>query len=298
MASSRRQRRRRRFVGRHRSPWLGRGPAEDKRWPLHGSPPKRCEPESVRTVAPRVVLLTDSFVIIDKPPDVRMDGIHSDVTVETLTQTWLGLSARWVHRLDYGTSGLLLGALTKEAARRASCAFEMGGASKVYVGVAIGHVAHNEFEMNAAIASTADFRMSVAESVGKPARTLARVVARCFYRSRPVTKLELRPLTGRRHQLRVHLLYIGHPLVGDATYYGGKLADAPRMMLHARKLTVYLPGGDIVQATTPDPFQVDAHGRLRLVPLRVEECSASYVKQVGTPSPQIGCRLAQEITKR
>ena len=95
----------------------------------------------------------------------------------------------------------------------------------------------------------------------KPARTKVEVLARCHFRGRtfqasfqpllytpvgPVTKVRLSPLTGRRHQLRVHMRHAGHPLVGDATYDSSPLAEAPRMCLHARMLSVTLPDGRVL----------------------------------------------------
>lgn len=245
-----------------------------------------------------MLLRTKDYVVIEKPPDVRMDGLHCPITVETLSLRWLGTPVRWAHRLDYGTSGLLLGALTKQAARLSTRSFEAGEAHKVYLGVAVGRVARDAFEIAVPIATTSDFRMRVATD-GKPARTRVRVLARCEYDGVAVTKLELRPSTGRRHQLRVHLLSIGHPLVGDATYHGGALADAPRMMLHAAELSVRLGDGSLIEATTPDPFCVQG-GRLAVRPVRVDQCvatlshsSSSSVDEVAASSARSGLSAAR-----
>jgi tRNA pseudouridine32 synthase/23S rRNA pseudouridine746 synthase len=72
---------------------------------------------------------------------------------------------------------------------------------------------------------------------GRPAQTLLRVLARGTFQGRAATRLSLTPLSGRRHQLRLHCAAIGHPIVGDATYGGG---DAPRMCLAAARLEVEL----------------------------------------------------------
>ena len=69
---------------------------------------------------------------------------------------------------------------------------------------------------------------------------------------KPVSKVLLRPLNGRRHQLRLHLQKLGHPIVGDATY-GNSMNDATRMMLHAWKLVLHLPKGPM-HFTAPDAF--------------------------------------------
>jgi 23S rRNA-/tRNA-specific pseudouridylate synthase len=77
---------------------------------------------------------------------------------------------------------------------------------------------------------------------GRPALTAVAIVARGHFLGRPVTKLELHPFTGRRHQLRLHCLALGHPIVGDVTYDvdGARAAAAPRMCLQARSLQVDL----------------------------------------------------------
>ena len=85
-------------------------------WPQHGQPPPRCEPSSVASCAPQVLLRAGEYVVLDKPPDVRMDGVNHAVMMNTLAEHWLGALPRFCHRLDYGTSGLLLGAFSKRAA--------------------------------------------------------------------------------------------------------------------------------------------------------------------------------------
>jgi hypothetical protein len=93
------------------------------------------------------------------------------------------------------------------------------------------------------------------------------VLERGIFHGRQVTKVALRPVSGRRHQLRVHLLQTGHPIVGDTTYCGD--ASSPRMMLHARSLALPFPPGKgpgaTVAVATPDPF-VFVNGVLTLSP--------------------------------
>ena len=83
-------------------------------WPLRGPPPPRVV---LASLASRVFFETDDIAVIDKPPDVKMDG--TALTMTTLARRWLGNDVRFVHRLDYGTSGVLVAALTKDAAARA-----------------------------------------------------------------------------------------------------------------------------------------------------------------------------------
>lgn len=200
--------------------------------------------------------------------------MHCPITVDTLVESWGLTKVRWAHRLDYGTSGLLLGSLSKDAASKACRAFESRAAEKVYLAVAVGIIKEDRV-IDKPIATTSSFLMSVGNSDGKPSKTIVKVLETGKYDGIDVTKLELRPLTGRRHQLRVHMNSIGHPLVGDATYYGGRLADAPRMMLHAYRLTVQMPDG-VVHATTPDPFPFDSRRRLTPTSIRPDKCSATF----------------------
>ncbi|KAJ8605638.1 hypothetical protein CTAYLR_000124 [Chrysophaeum taylorii] len=246
----------------------------DRRWPEHGPPPLRCQRSSY---APRVLLADRDYVVIDKPPDVSHDGGQA-VTVDALAREWVG-EVKWAHRLDYGTSGVLLGSRHKSAASKAAAAFERGTARKRYVAVAVGTVEQDTFEINAPIAPTPTFRMRVS-ATGKTATTGVIVLARATYRGRPVTKLLLCPRTGRRHQLRVHLRYCGHPLVGDATYDAGPFADAPRMMLHAIDLRLPIDDHTFLHATSGDPFPI-VDGCLRprrLVDIR--SCQASLLRPV------------------
>lgn len=107
-----------------------------------------------------------------------------------------------------------------------------------------------------------EFRMAVLSS-GKPSKTDVQVVKRGYYRYKeektgkektiPVTLVNLSPISGRRHQLRVHLRYIGHPIVGDYNYEE-KYTDTFRMMLHAHQIVLPLPGQDALRVVADDPF--------------------------------------------
>ena len=92
---------------------------------------------------------------------------------------------------------------------------------------------------------------------GRRSETKLEILSYGSYLGKPVTKVRLYPITGRRHQLRVHLLSLGHPIVGDATYNTNYDERSSRMMLHAHKLSINL--GDkytpsFVEADTVDPF--------------------------------------------
>jgi tRNA pseudouridine32 synthase/23S rRNA pseudouridine746 synthase len=100
-------------------------------------------------------------------------------------------------------------------------------------------------------------------STGKTAQTKIKVIKRSYYSYKeektdlekriPVTLVDLSPISGRRHQLRVHLKYIGHPIVGDFNYEE-TYTDTFRMMLHAHKIVLPLPGREELVAVADDPF--------------------------------------------
>jgi tRNA pseudouridine32 synthase/23S rRNA pseudouridine746 synthase len=86
---------------------------------------------------------------------------------------------------------------------------------------------------------------------GRPAQTDWQVISR----DGTTTRVRLSPLTGRSHQLRVHMLAMGHPILGDPIYATGAARDFPRLMLHAETLSLHHPGsGDWISFTAPCPF--------------------------------------------
>lgn len=139
------------------------------------------------------------------------------------------------HRLDRDTSGLLIVAKNPTALRRLSQAFSLRQVEKRYTAVVAGSVGPDEFEVNARIGHVPEEKphWRVVEH-GKPATTRIRVVKR----NAGSSLIELEPLTGRTHQLRIHCAHIGHPIVGDALYGG---PPAPQLCLHATALAFRHP---------------------------------------------------------
>jgi tRNA pseudouridine32 synthase/23S rRNA pseudouridine746 synthase len=143
-----------------------------------------------------------------------------------------------VHRLDMGTSGLMMFARGAEMQRALSMAFEARRVAKAYVAVVEGQVAVDSGQIEAAL--RVDWprrpRQVVDNENGKPSLTRWRVLQRLPQ----TTRLHLEPVTGRSHQLRVHLQSIGHPICGDELYAPLPLS-APRLMLHATHLELQHP---------------------------------------------------------
>lgn len=158
-----------------------------------------------------------------------------------------------VHRLDMATSGLILFARGAEMQSRLSRMFRERLIEKRYIALVAGKIAPETGEI--ALPLVADWpnrpRQKVDHDIGKPSLTRYRLLD--YDAGSDTSRVELEPVTGRSHQLRVHLLAVGHPIVGDELY-GGR--PAPRLMLHACWLSFPHPlaGQPLTLASDP-PFQ-------------------------------------------
>ncbi len=161
-------------------------------------------------------------------------------------QRWPG--ALIVHRLDQATSGLVLMARHIDAQRRLSHAFAERQVHKRYQAVVSGLMGKADdtwHTIDLPIAADWERRplRVIDHTLGKPSITRWRVVA--HDRQTATTRVELEPLTGRTHQLRVHLAALGHPIAGDALYADAVTqALAPRLLLHACHLAFTHPVTD------------------------------------------------------
>ena len=144
-----------------------------------------------------------------------------------------------VHRLDRDTSGVMVFALSAHAQRSLSGQFAARGTKKIYVARVAGRLEPKQGEIDLPL--IVDWpnrpRQMVCHATGKPALTAWRVARY----GEGETRVRLMPGTGRSHQLRVHMLARGHPILGDRLYAGDAAADHPRMMLHAEELRVNHP---------------------------------------------------------
>ena len=155
-----------------------------------------------------------------------------------------------VHRLDKEVSGILLFARDAEAHRALSMAFEGRRVEKTYAAVAHGVLVEDAGVIEKPIAQFGSGRMGVDEKKGKPSRTEWRVVRRHAAH----TEVEAHPISGRRHQLRVHFYAIGHPLVGDPRYGDPKeQARWGRLLLHSLRVTLPHPDGGERTFEVPPP---------------------------------------------
>jgi tRNA pseudouridine32 synthase / 23S rRNA pseudouridine746 synthase len=170
--------------------------------------------------------------------------------------------ARVVHRLDMATSGLMLMARSADAQRGFSKLFAQREIGKRYVAVVAGRMPLVDPELQTDAwrlidlpikADWARRPLRMIDSSGKPSQTKWRVLSYDPQADR--TRLELEPLTGRTHQLRVHLRALGHPILGDALYGGAAADSAPRLLLHAAALLFAHPAtGRLWQIESQAPF--------------------------------------------
>jgi len=199
----------------------------------------------------------DACIVVDKPAGllaVPGRGAHLQDCMAARVQA-LFADALVVHRLDMATSGLMLFARGIEAQRHLSRAFAQREVHKRYVAVVHGALDAAQGEIDLPLIADWPNRplQKVDHAHGKPSLTRWRVIASD---AADRTRVELEPVTGRAHQLRVHLLAIGHPILGDALYAPPEvLAGADRLLLHAAQLRFAHPvSGEIVAIDSAVPF--------------------------------------------
>ncbi len=211
------------------------------------------EPERFRDFAlqPGDILYEDVDVLaLCKPEGINSQRTPYQLkgTVEYAVGTYLRIGGkdepvRIVHRLDRGTSGLMLFPKNRASAARLSGQLHDGVVEKSYLALVTGVPPENEWLVDAPIAKIAPSRYGVA-TPGKDARTAFRMAAQ----GTAAALLEARPHTGRTHQIRVHLEHDGLPIVGDRVYGGAK---ACRMMLHCRSMSFLDGNGNRVAVSAP-----------------------------------------------
>ncbi len=163
-------------------------------------------------------------------------------------------NSRVVHRLDMATSGLLLVPQTQSALSHLARQFQERRINKIYYAVVDGIVAQNSGEINQPLAC--DWPNRPKQHViadGKPSITAYTVLQRNIEHN--FTRIALYPITGRSHQLRVHLEYLGHPILGDSLYgTENSRSRANRLLLHAQSITFCHPVSDVQVSLTARGF--------------------------------------------
>lgn len=204
----------------------------------------------------RVVYQDEELLVLDKPSGLlSVPGRGADLQdcLSARVQSALP-SALVVHRLDRDTSGLIVMALTKHAQRELSRQFAERTVEKRYAAVVFGCPIAAEGMIELPLRKDFEHppRHRVDSIAGRAAQTAWRVIERHADRSR----LEVQPLTGRSHQIRLHLATIGHPILGDNLYaHAEGLAMSPRLLLHAERLSLTHPAnGRRMTWTAACPF--------------------------------------------
>ncbi|BAL24867.1 RluA family pseudouridine synthase [Azoarcus sp. KH32C] len=197
-------------------------------------------------LAPAILYADDAIVVADKPAGLLSQPARGDDRQDCLEARVQALydDALLVHRLDMATSGLILLARGAEMLRRMNAAFAQRTVGKRYVASVHGHVASDSGEIDLPLAADPDNnpRQIVDPVNGRRALTRYRVVARSGEGAEAVSRMELKPVTGRTHQLRVHLMSLGHPILGDVLYAPpDSAARHARMHLHATAIAFIHP---------------------------------------------------------
>lgn len=229
-----------------------------------------------RIMEPSVVFADEYLIVIDKPAGWVVNDAQS-VKEGKILQSYISQNFDFeiaksreyrsgiVHRLDKDTSGLLLIAKTPETFAKLQAEFKSREVVKGYLALVHGEVREAKGEINAPVGRLPWNRERFGVfAAGREAQTAFEVID--YYQQEDggkFTLLSLSPKTGRTHQIRVHMKYLGHPVVSDLFYAGRKQARhdrawCPRLFLHAAKITFRHPmSGEVVhfESRLPDDLQ-------------------------------------------
>lgn len=198
----------------------------------------------------------DDIIVLDKPAGLlsvpgKLEGRQDCLISRLQAERW---NAALVHRLDCDTSGVMIFGKGKPAQGFLGQEFEQRRAAKTYVARVAGEIEGERGHIDLPLC--ADWpnrpRQMVSHEHGRPAQTDWEVIGR----APGETRVRLHPRTGRSHQLRVHMLELGHAILGDPIYASGEARDGhPRLMLHAHTLGLHHPRtGEWISFEAPLPF--------------------------------------------
>ncbi|WP_372801906.1 pseudouridine synthase [Paracoccus seriniphilus] len=205
--------------------------------------------------APEIIHADHEILVVNKPSGLLSVPGRGPEKADCMIERLRGAfpTVLLVHRLDLDTSGVMVFGLTPHAQRNLSRQFEERRTKKVYIARLDGRLEPKTGRVDLPL--IVDWpnrpRQKVDHQTGKPAQTDWRVMKS----SDTETRVRLFPLTGRSHQLRVHMLSTGHVILGDPLYASGAAADHPRLMLHAESLRLKHPdSGMQMTFRAPVPF--------------------------------------------
>jgi len=211
----------------------------------------------------------DGLLVVNKPAGLVCHPTRGDDLSSLIGRVRMFLRERrhespihMINRLDRETSGIVLVAICDDLARRIRGLWDRHQVAKTYLALCHGHLEQDEETLRLPLGEAEDSKVWIRSRVredGTPAETRYRVLERFEHGSRPFSLVEVFPKTGRKHQIRVHLSHLGHPVVGDKIYgpderfylalVDGSLGEAdleelllPNQALHASRLSFELNG--------------------------------------------------------
>jgi len=210
------------------------------------------------TESPQIVFENDEFLILDKPSGWVVNDSETTRNIETL-QSWIEKNIKSeisksqeyrsgiVHRLDKETSGLLLIAKTPEAFMSLQNQFKERLVKKEYLALVHGQLDPERGEISVPVGRLPWNRERFGIIPGGRSSETSYQLERKYQKDKEIYSLvRVKPVTGRTHQIRIHMKYLDHPLVSDPFYTGRKRAKrdrawCPRLFLHAAKITFHDP---------------------------------------------------------
>jgi tRNA pseudouridine32 synthase/23S rRNA pseudouridine746 synthase len=202
-----------------------------------------------------VVYLDHELLVVNKPPGLLSvpgrGALLADCLITRIQSEYP--TALLVHRLDRDTSGVMVFALSPNAQRHLGLQFEKRQTKKTYVARVWGQIKADTGTVDLPIIVDWPNRpkQMICHETGRAAVTDWQVINR----NRGETRVKLSPKTGRSHQLRIHMLALGHPILGDPFYGTPESQEATRLMLHSHRLRLRHPdGGEMMDFRAKLPF--------------------------------------------
>ena len=196
----------------------------------------------------------DDFMVIHKPSDILSVPGKGDLHDSVLTRlVAIEPKTLLIHRLDRDTSGILVFGLSKRGQSAIARQFQDRQTSKIYEALVAGHLEGEDCRYSCHHDPSRP-PLHIVDAHNKPALTHWQAIEHFQIQGQPVTRVKLTPITGRSHQLRVHMQYLGHPIVGD-TYATPEQQLVPRLCLHAKQLSFNHPvTAETLTFDCPVPF--------------------------------------------